>query len=195
MLPSAPSESQYLLKKKKSSPFTGKQAKVDGRTKERERRRTRERKGWCTRRKVGQMNTGNGSSTGCSIQTKTALLMYVEQGKPRREKACRRGREVAKLARNINVEREKDYSKPRSKWIEKCMWIDIETNYKLIRRPETTKISWRKRLKWSEAAGWWSAGDLLSKSLQGKSTVFNKQNYRIPYMQSHFYCNTIADYI
>lgn len=50
-----------------------------------------------------------------AVQTKTALLMYVEQGKPRREKACRRGREVAKLARNINVEREKDYSKPRSK--------------------------------------------------------------------------------
>lgn len=49
------------------------------------------------------------------FKTKTALLMYVEQGKPRREKACRRGREVAKLARNINVEREKDYSKPRSK--------------------------------------------------------------------------------
>lgn len=42
-----------------------------------------------------------------AVQTKTALLMYVEQGKPRREKACRRGREVAKLARNINVERER----------------------------------------------------------------------------------------
>lgn len=167
---------------------------MDGRTKERERRRTRERKkadalgGRCDK-------WTQGMGVQQAVQTKTALLMYVEQGKPRREKACRRGREVAKLARNINVEREKDYSKPRSKWIEKCMWIDIETNYKLIRRPETTKISWRKRLKWSEAAGWWSAGDFLSKSLQGKSTVFNKQNYRIPYMQSHFYCNTIADYI
>lgn len=193
MLPSAPSESQYLLKKKNHH------LSRENRPKWMEERK-RGKGGGREREKADALGGRcdkwtQGMGVQQAVQTKTALLMYVEQGKPRREKACRRGREVAKLARNINVEREKDYSKPRSKWIEKCMWIDIETNYKLIRRPETTKISWRKRLKWSEAAGWWSAGDLLSKSLQGKSTVFNKQNYRIPYMQSHFYCNTIADYI
>lgn len=115
MLPSAPSESQYLLKKKNHHHLSRenrpkwmeerKRGKGGGR--EREKRLMHSEEGVTNEHREWEFNR--------LFKTKTALLMYVEQGKPRREKACRRGREVAKLARNINVEREKDYSKPRSK--------------------------------------------------------------------------------
>lgn len=115
MLPSAPSESQYLLKKKKKIiTFHGKTGQ-SGWKNEREGKAEDEREKRLMHSEEGVTNEHREWEFNRLFKTKTALLMYVEQGKPRREKACRRGREVAKLARNINVEREKDYSKPRSK--------------------------------------------------------------------------------